>query len=163
MPHIDTNYRQPLIEIILQGCYLRIPSRIHFIKHEELRNNLDIPEIHLVKCLLTRSTDGFQRQRALRDIIGLSEPWVVPYVILLAGEYVVEIAEELVQALPELDKQLYVNFILENRTLMRTLKAKAASYWNCYYRQKFPVKNSYPALLFLHQLEQWVQEEDQRT
>ena len=75
--------------------------------------------------------------------------------ILLAGEYVVEIIEDMVRSLSMLDRQLYVDFVRENRGLIRQLRAKATSYWDRYYRAEYRDRAAYPGLAFLHELELW--------
>ena len=97
---------------------------------------------------MARSTDGYERHKALKGIIALKEPWAIPYVVLLSGEYVVEIAKEMAASLPSLDREAYINFVRENRALMRRLRSKATSYWDCYYRTEYPQKEAYPGLLF---------------
>ena len=76
------------------------------------------------------------------------------FVVLLAGEYVVEIIEDIVASLSTLDRD-DVNFVRENRPTTRRLRSKATSYWNIYYRGSHPDRSTYPALAFLHQLELW--------
>ncbi|GGF08170.1 hypothetical protein GCM10011611_11970 [Aliidongia dinghuensis] len=154
-PFVDDGYRIQTLQAIMAGQRLRIPKRIHF-------SNLDINEQAVPMdvecaacCLLTRATDGFVRQKALGQILARNEPWVVPYVMLLSGEYVVEIAADMVAAFPALDRGAYANFIRENRPLMRLLRAKASSYWNCYYRTSFPDRRAFPNLVFLNQVELW--------
>jgi hypothetical protein len=108
-----------------------------------------------VQCLATRSTDGHIRQQALRLILYNNEPWAIPYVVLLAAEYVVEIVADIQVALPSLDCSAYANFVHENYFLMRVLRARATSYWDCYYRGNYPNQNSYPGLIVLRQFEKW--------
>src|SRR5204862_74491 len=109
----------------------------------------------MTRCLLTRSTDGYERQTALRSILTINEPWSIPYVVLLSGEYVVEIVSDIMDAMPALDRESYANFVRENRPLMKLLGAKATSYWDCYYRYAYPQRAAYPGVAFLHQLENW--------
>lgn len=157
LPYISQDYRQPPIDVVINGKIIKIPRRLYFPDPKQVNIGWLTPNKRLIQCLLSRSSDGFERQKALREVIKISEPWAVPYIVLLSGEYVVEIDADLVDALPDLDQTLFINFVLENRVLMRSLKAKATSYWDCYYRQQFPTKNTYPGLLFLHRLEKWVE------
>jgi hypothetical protein len=48
-----------------------------------------------IACLYTRHNDGFVRQMALRRVLGSNEPWTVPFVLQLLGEYVIEICEDI--------------------------------------------------------------------
>lgn len=107
-----------------------------------------------MQCLRTRSTDGYERQAALRHILPLNEPWSIPFVVLLAGEYVVEIIYDILSSMPMLNSEAYIEFVRENRGMMRLLRSKANSYWDCYYRT-YPNRSAYPGLAFLHQLENW--------
>ncbi len=156
LPYINQDYRQPPIEVVISGKIIKIPRRLYFPDPKQIKIGWLTSNKGLIQCLLSRSSDGYKRQEAIRQVIKISEPWAVPYIVLLSGEYVVEINAALVVALPVLDQPLFINFVLENRVLMRFLKAKATSYWDCYYRQQFPTKNTYPGLQFLHQLEKWV-------
>ena len=68
-----------------------IPQRIY--NPEPLANVTDAwhgLERELVGCLYTRHHDGHVRERHLRSVIQLGYPWVVPFVVQLIGEYVVE-------------------------------------------------------------------------
>ena len=84
------------------------------------------------------------RQAALRPLLNVAEPWAIPFVVLLGD-----------RSLSTLDRDAYLNFVRENRPLMHLLKAQAISYWNCYYRRRFPDRSAYPGLVFLHEVERW--------
>lgn len=71
------------------------------------------------------------------------------------GEYVIEIVEHIANSIEILDRALYANFVRENRKLMQTLRQRAASYWDLYYRWSYPELSSYPAVAFLRELERW--------
>jgi hypothetical protein len=71
------------------------------------------------------------------------------------GEYVIEIIEPIAESIENLDRALYSNFVRENRKLTQRLRQRAASYWDCYYRQNYPDLNSYPGMALLRQLERW--------
>ncbi len=154
-PAIDVNYPIRTTDVIVQGSKVKIPVRIHF-RRELTNSRMTAMEVKLaIECLRTRSTDGYLRQAALRCILPAPMPWVVPFVVLLAGEYVVEIADELYAAIPALDVDIYARFVIENRPLIRLLRARAKSYWDCFYRNLYADYHSYPGLKFLYQLERW--------
>lgn len=151
---VDDSYRRAPVIMAVSGSTVRIPSRIHFLEWDHARwaeNGAWLA----IQCLCTRSTDGHMRQTALRGIATSSEPAVIPFVAMLAGEYIVEIMRDLTAALPALDHDAYANFVRENRSVMRTLRAKATSYWDCYYRTAYPDRATYPGLIFLHEIERW--------
>jgi hypothetical protein len=154
-PFVDTSYRQPLVDAQVLGRPVSIPSRIHFTRLE-LPPSEDHDQRWLaIQCLCTRSTEGYLRQEALRAIVNSTDPAAIPFVALLAGEYVVEIIEDIVLALPTMDHDSYATFVRENRLLMRRLRARATSYRDCYYRRRFPERGKYPGLTFLDEIEQW--------
>jgi hypothetical protein len=138
----------------LSGEPVYVPYRFHFLAGTDLLQNLE-RRSPLARCLLSRSIDGRIRQRALRSILPLQEAWVIPFVVLPLGEYVVEIVEDIRSALPLLDRDAYANFVRENRDVTRLTRAKAMSYWDCYYRHGYPERKNYPAFVVLNQLEQW--------
>jgi hypothetical protein len=155
LPFVDPNYRQPSVRAIVRGKTVHVPMRIHFVGSCEANLKTQPASWPAVQCLRTRSTDGYERQTSLRCILPLNEPWSVAFVVLLAGEYVVEIIDDIVGSLSELNREVYINFVRENRGLMRLLRSKATSYWDCYYRTSHPDRSTYPGLAFLHQLEIW--------
>jgi len=152
---VDSTYRQPLVEVAVLGRPLEIPSRIHFIRSIQPPQNIEDQRSLVIECLFTRSTDGYARQIALKAILESKDAVVIPFVVLLAGEYVLEIINDIVRALPTMDRDAYANFVRENRPLMRRLRARATSYWDRYYRSSYPERTKYPGLAFLHELERW--------
>lgn len=82
----------------------------------------------------TRSNDGFERQRAARDLLIKLEPWGAPFIVALIGEYIVEILEDISNAMtPKLERTLGA-YIVENEAFWTTTKRRVVSYWNAYYR-----------------------------
>ena len=154
-PFVDNSYHAPPVPAVVLGEIVQIPRRIHFLGMDEKRLQIQGKSWSAIQCLSTRSTDGYIRQASLRRILAVNESWAIPFVVLLAGEYVAEIVEDMVVSLPALDRDAYANFVRENRPLVRRLRSKATSYWNCYYRSSYPDRSSYPGLTFLHQLEVW--------
>ncbi|MGH7053504.1 MAG: hypothetical protein ACREFA_06775 [Stellaceae bacterium] len=155
-PFVDNDHcKSPFREITLGNNVVKIPYRIHFdgLKEAGLQSQDDFWVA--AQCLCTRSTDGYMRQTPLRHILGIGEDWIIPFVVLLSGEYVVEITEDIAGSLTKLDRNRYINFVRENRPVMRLLRSKATSYWDRYYRHSYPDRCEYPGLMFLHELELW--------
>ena len=155
LPFVHTNYRQQSVKVIVRGKTIHIPKRVHFIGLSEAKLGEELALLPTVQCLRTRSTDGYERQASLRHILPLNEPWSIPFVVLLAGEYVVEIIDDILASMPMLNSEAYIEFVRENRGMMRLLRSKATSYWDCYYRTSHPNRSAYPGIAFLHQLEIW--------
>ncbi|WP_242635967.1 MULTISPECIES: hypothetical protein [Cellulomonas] len=103
-------------------------------------------------CAYTRHHDGHVRQRALRTLLdgpGALQPWVVPYVVKLVDEYVVEIVDDVAAFLTDVDvegspqQRAYGRVLAQNPEMLRLLRARVISYWDCYYRRRYPLEE-YP-------------------
>jgi hypothetical protein len=154
-PFVNDVYRQSSVQVMVHGEAVQIPKRIYFSGLDEGGIQVESRSEPLIQCLCTRSANGYLRHAALRRILAADEVWVIPYVVLLAGGYVAEIIEDMVASLAALNRCAYINFVLENRPVMRLLQSQAMSYWDCYYRGPYPDRSTYPGLAFLHQLELW--------
>lgn len=153
-PFVDDTYRRRSEAIDVTGQRIAIPGRLHFVglsAGSDRLGNLNPAS----RCLITRATDGHLRQQAVQSVIGHQSPWVAPFVLMLLGEYVIEIVEDIRDALPVLDQSVYANLIRENRQTVQRLRARATSYWNAYHRQRYPQKRDYPGLHALHEMETW--------
>src|ERR1700743_67793 len=95
LPFVDPNYRQSSVRVMVRGRRVLIPKRIHFIGLGEANLKTEPTLWAAVQCLRTRSTDGYERQASLQHILPLNEPWSIPFVVLLAGDYVVEIIDDI--------------------------------------------------------------------
>src|SRR6266852_1903456 len=122
---VDDNYRLSSIPVIVSGKTVKIPKRIHFLGLCEESLKIQSTFLPAIRCLCTRSTDGYQRQASLRYILTLNEPWSIPFVVLFSGEYVVEIIDDMIGSFSLLNRDAYINFVRENRGLMRLLRSKA--------------------------------------
>ncbi len=78
----------------------------------------------------------------------------MPFVVYLIGDYVVEIvasiAAELTAANPRISD--YRAFAHTNKSLIRLVRERARSYWNCNYRDGWPSFDDYPATPVLDRL-----------
>jgi hypothetical protein len=130
----------------LDGETLHIPYRLYYdpaLLRRELSNSGASARLILL-CLGTRHYDGYLRQECLRELLKDETPWITPYVVQLAGEYVVEIAEDVANALKERNAQALRAFALENPAYLATLERRVTSYWSCYHQQAYPERHRYP-------------------
>lgn len=123
------------IEVRVGEEELVIPYRIYDQGYEGVFAHLTETQSILYSCLLTRHHDGHVRQRYLERILSVREPWVVPFVVQLMGEYVIQILETVEAHLQMLDQALYGRFIRDNQAYFQTTEARMISYWNCYYKR----------------------------
>lgn len=113
-----------------------IPARLRFAS-ERLRLSKHDEAWRFARALQTRSNNGFERQRAARDLMMDLEPWGAPFIVALIGEYLVEILEDISNAMtPDLERTLGA-FIIENDAFWATTKRRVTSYWNVYYRSRW--------------------------
>ncbi|MFI6349006.1 hypothetical protein [Streptomyces sp. NPDC050560] len=146
-------------EVEVQGETVAIPSRIH---NGEPGAGLERPLAGtrrlIFHCLYSRHSDGRIRQRHLEQIVASGEPWVVPFVVQLAGEYVLEILEAIGRGLPGLavpgsaQRRLYGEFIARNPAFFARTERRVVSYWSCYYRWKYAAFGTYPGCALLEAL-----------
>jgi hypothetical protein len=133
-----------VLEVTVDGEIVRIPFRIYLDKvPDRAARRLGDVEMAIVHCLYTRHNDGFVRERHLRQILPLPHAWVVPYVVQLIGEYVVELLHQIQVGLGTLgpsDRRhdAYSQFVRANPGFVDLTAARVASYWNCYYRFDYP-------------------------
>ncbi|MBT2369302.1 hypothetical protein J7E88_29330 [Streptomyces sp. ISL-10] len=112
----------------------------------------------ILHCLYSRHSDGLVRQRHLERVVSSDQPWVVPFVMQLVGEYVLEILEAIQHGLCDLPSKrsaqrlLYGDFIARNPAFFATIERRVVSYWSCYYRWDFPVFGTYPGCRLLELL-----------
>ncbi|MFG3716293.1 hypothetical protein ACGF8D_00610 [Streptomyces massasporeus] len=112
----------------------------------------------ILHCLYSRHCDGLVRQRHLEQIVSSDELWVVPFVVQLAGEYVLEILESIQHGLSDLptkrstQRLAFGDFIARNPGFFARTERRVVSYWSCYYRRKFPVFDTYPGCHLLELL-----------
>jgi len=127
--------------VVLGNETVRIPSRIYWTPPTSLTSfKLTSLEKDLLNCIFTRHSNGFVRQEALKNIINSNNYWVTPFILLLAGEYVLAILEDIYSCFDEITPSALSTFILQNPIFYNRIKARIQSYWNCYYRIQFPEK-----------------------
>ncbi|MYT73793.1 MULTISPECIES: hypothetical protein [unclassified Streptomyces] len=143
-------------EVEVQGETVAIPSRIY---NEEpgvgSDGQLSETQQAILHCLYSRHHDGRVRQRHLERIVASGKPWVVPFVMQLAGEYVLEIIEAIGRGLPGLadpgsaQRRAYGEFIARNPAFFARTERRVVSYWSCYYRWKYGAFGTYPGYVLL--------------
>ncbi|MBQ5949244.1 hypothetical protein [Massilia sp. ST3] len=68
----------------------------------------------------------------------------LPYILQLAGEYVVEIVDDIARAIASRDAAPLAAFVRENPDYMATLERRIMSYWSCHHRHAYPERPDYP-------------------
>lgn len=130
----------------MDGETRRIPYRLYYdaeLLRRELSNSHGVARLILL-CLGTRHYDGYLRQECLQELLKNETPWLTPYVLSLAGEYVVEIAADVANAIGAWNPATLREFALANPAFLATLARRMTSYWSCYHRQTYPEQHGYP-------------------
>jgi hypothetical protein len=113
---------------------LNLAKRTHHGAPGGARNRLGTAMLYLG----TRHWDGYVREECVRQLVGIDRPWVVPFVVQLLGEYVLEIVDVVAAAIPGVNAAQFSEFVRENRGFMATTRRRMTSYWDCYFRGRFP-------------------------
>lgn len=123
-------------EVHVVGEAVLLPARLHFASGrgaDETAGDVCL----MVGCLQTRSNDGFQRQRAVRELLTDIQPWSAPFITALIGEYVIEILHDIHAALSPPVVEALATFIVANPSYWERTRQRVASYWNVYYRADY--------------------------
>ncbi len=132
--------------LLVNDDSIRIYSRIYNPEPDAISiGSLTVIQLLVLSCIYTRHHDGYIRQKYLNKIIENEKYWTVPFVVVLLGEYVVEIIEVARESIKK-DNALYKKFITENPAFWEKTKERMISYWNEYYRKSYRNKDVYPAL-----------------
>ena len=158
MPHVKC-LQVRWFTVLVQGEKVTIPGRLY--NPEPARSaeaGLSPVQSVILGCLYSRHDDGFVRQRRIEQVIAVAEPWVVPFVVQLVGEYVLEILMAIRRGLPDLvmagsvRQALYGRFLADNPEFFARTERRVVSYWNCYYGAPYLEFGSYPGAVLLEML-----------
>lgn len=132
--------------VMYNGEMLQIPERIY---NEELAEivfeALDFEKRLIVSCLYTRHHNGFVRQKYTEFLLAhvFDEAWMLPYIVKLAGEYVIEIVLLIDSHKLRIPTLALRKFYIENEAFMELTRQRMISYWDVYYREQMPRAKQY--------------------
>ncbi len=130
--------------INLENESLIIPRRVYFNEPDsEREKKLTDRQRTILNCIYLCHYDGYVRQRRLEQLPDEFEYFVVPYTMQLLGGYVIEIIEVLNKHLTEKNLANYKKFAAENPKYWLQTQSRVISYWDEYYRKKFPKITDY--------------------
>ncbi|MGE6515999.1 hypothetical protein [Lysinibacillus sphaericus] len=135
-----------IFEVYVNKNSMKIPERIYFNEPTlSDYNSLSARSQIIIDCLFTRHHDGFIRQRKVEKVIKYCAQynWIIPFVIRLTGEYVIEILQTIKANLAVMDKVSIKQFINDNEVFYHRIEQRVISYWNCYHRREYPNENDY--------------------
>ena len=142
-------------DVIVSGEPVLIPSRTYSAEPaEESVENLGTEARLVLACWYSRHYSGFVREQATRRIVDVERQWVAPFVVQLLGEYVIEIAEVIEEAVEGLSPKLYQDFARENPSFLQLTRQRVVSYWVTFYRSRCSFSD-YPPFKVMHRLGIW--------
>ncbi|ADP17084.1 hypothetical protein AXYL_03764 [Achromobacter xylosoxidans A8] len=143
------------LSVIVQDEPLTLPYRVQHGGSDSLFSKLDEPQALIYACMQSRHHDGHVRQRQIERLAGASEPWVVPFVVQLCSEYLVEILQDIEARLPLLDKRVYGPVLRSNPAFLDLAQQRMTSYWDCYYRRRGVRSETYVGFRLFKQFHDW--------
>jgi len=129
---------------------LVVPHRIYNDDVSDLHDEWPDKQRLVADCVYTLHHDGWVRERHAVRIVEDLSVWVIPFVVNLVGEYVLEIIMAISQRLADIStpdspqQQAYGRYFASNPDHLRITRARVISYWDCYYRRDYPVLTDYP-------------------
>jgi hypothetical protein len=152
---IQDSYARRWGRVIVDADELQIPYR----HYQQPMASIADPDAELVRqAWLTRSAQGRVRQQVVQSLLRAPASWHVPYVLQLCGEYVIEIGHDIAEyasgSLPRDPSMLdaYQRFWRDNPEFVALTHARAASYWDVYYRRTLTL-DEYPPHIAMAQVE----------
>ena len=129
--------------VLLEGEHLSIPNRLYFNEPElEKEQTLTNSQKVILNCIYLRHHNGYVRQSRLEKI-NSNEYWITPFTFKLLGEYILEILEVLDRQLDNNKLENYKRFSIENPKYYQQTESRMTSYWNEYYKRRFPKLRDY--------------------
>jgi hypothetical protein len=160
----ETPSSMPSFGVLVQSERIEIPGRLyHHPRHFPNERQASTQPERIAACLGTRHHDGFVRERCLRNLLPVTEPWAVPYVVALLGEYVLPIIEIIEAHFQIADLEPYVDFLAGNMPYFQTTERRVMSYWDAYYRHAFPQRETYPGFRVVTILKDALAKQESRT
>lgn len=141
---VDNLIHESEMNIEFENETLIIPYRLYFNEPKpELERTLTDIQKDILNCIYLRHYNGYLREKRLNLISDSSEKWTAPFIIQLIGEYVYELLPIIDKKINENTLDYYAEFIDENPKYWQQTENRMISYWNEYYRYKFPKLKEY--------------------
>ena len=132
-------------QIRVEGEKVQTPGRVYFDEFSEAQiSGLSNEQQRIAWCLYSQYHNGHIREKYLRKLPDVPTPYTAPFILQLLGEYVEEIESAIQQAVLTNHTNIYRIFLATNPEFGELLSARIASYWNEYYRGKYPHIEKYP-------------------
>lgn len=132
---------------------LNIPARIYCEEPASgIEDNLSETQKTILNCLLLRHYNGYVRQKRLKMLLNANDYFIIPFKFQLLGEYVIEILDDLNDHITESTISDYARLICQNQSYFKLTENRVISYWDEYYRSRYPKFNNYVGKLIIDRL-----------
>lgn len=132
------------IYILSDVTMIRFPYRIYCPDDDRVYFQLTDNEKLIYDCIFTRNSDGYVREKHVRNILMTDIPeWCFPYILRSSADYVYEIVNAIYVYLKQRDYSLLQAFCRNNPEIVQIDYRRMYSYWYEYYRRDFPEFGSY--------------------
>ena len=155
---LESKYKFDLISsdtynVKVSAEILKIPGRIYFDEPKsQNENQLTKKQKDILNCFFTRLHNGFIREKRLNKISGKPEKWKTPFLVQLLGEYIYELFPIIDKKVNNDTLEFYKEFKNENPKYWEQTESRIASYWNEYYRYKFPKLKDYLGIKIINRI-----------
>lgn len=155
----DADYHRG-VSVRVRGQALILPYRIEHGFDEALFPQLNATQAVIYACVLSRHLDGKLRQRQIARLALAEQAWPLPFVVQLCGEYVMQILETVEAHLPAMNPRRYGGFLRDNAAFLDRAEQRMISYWDCYYRRRYPIRSDYVGFRVFERFRAWQAAED---
>lgn len=140
----DTNGGVADHELHVDGELVQVPYRVCFPwPSTPFAERLGPRRRAVLAAWMTRSERVGTRRRALRELVTCREPWIVPFVVQLCGEYVHEIGTDVARFVtvelprhPEL-RDAFARFVRDNPRYLASTRHRAVGFRDLDHRWAF--------------------------
>lgn len=136
---LDTIYYEKKFKLtyFIDSERLQMPDRIYYASFSN-KTLESIPAIQklIIAALFSRHHNGHLREQSLELLLTEPLPWVLPFIIQLSAEYILEINIKIAKSLDMLPQKAIGIFFKENPGYLDFTRQRMVSYWNCYDRNK---------------------------
>ncbi|WP_046758177.1 hypothetical protein [Kordia jejudonensis] len=144
MHQVDNLIHENELDVVLDNETLTIPFRLYFDEPKSaLEKSLTNKQKDILNCIYLRHHNGYLREKRLRLLSDNLEKWAIPFVIQLIGEYVYELLPIIDKKINDKTLNFYAEFRDENPKYWQQTESRMISYWNEYYRYRFPKLKEY--------------------
>ena len=141
------------IQVFLDNEMISLPYRIYMNElNVEVLEQLTIHQQIILHCIYTRHFNGHIREASLAKLYGATDGFVIPFIVQLLADQVLEILIALQRHVTGHGANDYAVFTRNNPKYWQQTQDRMVSYWNAYYRPRYPKIGPYPGKQIAHMI-----------